>query len=535
MPGNKEMEPFRPTGSASVDTPHASTHDAQLEGESEVARIERLGRQRPDGLSSLWKEAGFVFSIAMSQLLTEYFVSGFTVLLPTVVLELHIPPSATTWPTSAFSLVVSSFLLPFGRLADIYGGFPVYLAGCAWYCAWSLIAGFSANELMLDFCRALQGLGPAAYLPASLTLLGSMYRPGPRKNLVFSIYGAMAPLGFFIGIFFAGVAGEYAGWRWYFWIGTILTVITAVIAFYTIPNDYAEHRGNGVKMDWLGSLTTASGLILLVFAITDSCHAPQGWATPYIYVTLILGIMLLAAAFYVEGWVAEQPLLPFQVFKIKYMRPFVLGLLFAYGTLGIYLLYATLYMENIMHVPPMLVVAWYVPAAVGGCLLASLGGLILHRIPGTIMMAITGIAIIIDSLLWALIPLHASYWAWVFPAMICATIAIDLIFNVANIFFSTALPARQQGLAGALSNVILQLSIALLLGFADIVATATADRGQRQSYKNAFWFSLACGAAALVIFTTFVRIDSAKSDLTADEKEAQKAFEAQEADLANEP
>lgn len=278
----------------------------------------------------------------MSQALTEYFVSGFTVIVPTIVEELHIPASSTTWPASAFSLVVSAFLLPFGRLADIYGGFLVYITGLSWLCVWSLIGGFSQNELMIDFCRAIQGLGPAAYLPASLTLLGSMYRPGPRKNLMFSIYGAMAPLGFFAGIFFAGVATQYAGWGWYFWIGTILVCLTAVTAFYTIPNDYAEHRNNGIKMDWLGSLSTIVGLILLVFGITASGHAPDGWATPYILVTFLLGLLVLGVAFYVEGWLAEQPLLPFEVFKIKYVRPFVVGLLFTYGTLGIFLLYATL-------------------------------------------------------------------------------------------------------------------------------------------------------------------------------------------------
>jgi MFS family permease len=313
-----------------------------LEGETEAARLERLGRQRPEKLTSLWREFGFVFSIAMSQVWTEYFVSGFIVLLPVVVDELDIPSASSTWPTSALSLVVSSFLLPFGRIADIYGGFPVYIAGCIWYCIWSLIAGFSTNELMLDFCRALQGLGPAAYLPASLTLLGSMYRPGPRKNLVFSIYGAMAALGFYVGIFFAGLTGQYIGWRWYFWIGSILVFVTTVIAYFTIPNDRAEHKGNGVKMDWLGSITTAAGLILVVFAITDSSHALRGWASPYIIVTFVLGVLFLGVAFYVEGWVAEQPLLPFDVFKIKYVRPFILGLLFAYGTLGVYLLYATM-------------------------------------------------------------------------------------------------------------------------------------------------------------------------------------------------
>jgi hypothetical protein len=103
--------------------------------------------------------------------------------------------------------------------------------------------------------------------------------------------------------------------------------------------------------------------------------------------------------------------------------------------------------------------------------------------------------------------------------MICATLAIDLVFNIANIVFSTALPARQQGLAGALSNVLQQLSIALLLGFAEVVTTETSYQGEQQSYKNVFWFELACGAAALVTSVGFVRIESAKSDFTADEKE----------------
>lgn len=315
---------------------------ADVRIEAEEARIERLGRQRPESLTSIWREVGFVFSIVMSQLLTEYFVSGFSVLVPTVVRELDIPAPATTWPANAFSLVLSAFLLPFGRLADMYGGFWLYIGGCIWFTIWSLLAGFAQNEIMLDVARALQGLGPAAFLPASLTVLGTMYRPGPRKNLVFSIYGAMAPFGFFVGIFFAGVAAQYTTWRWYFFIGTILAAATGVTAWFTIPNDYQKHRETGVKMDWLGSGTISAGIIFLVFAITDSSHAPHGWATPYILVTFVLAFVFLGAAFYIEGWVASQPLLPLSIFQIKSMKPFLLALVFAYGAVGIYLLYATL-------------------------------------------------------------------------------------------------------------------------------------------------------------------------------------------------
>lgn len=102
-------------------TPSAMTTTQEdqisLEGESSEAKIERLGRQRPHKLVSAWQEVGFVLSIAVSQLINEYFVSGFTLLLPTVAEALQIPSSSSTWPASAFSLVISSFLLPFGRIA----------------------------------------------------------------------------------------------------------------------------------------------------------------------------------------------------------------------------------------------------------------------------------------------------------------------------------------------------------------------------------------------------------------------------------
>jgi glycerol uptake facilitator-like aquaporin len=138
-----------------------------------------------------------------------------------------------------------------------------------------------------------------------------------------------------------GITAEYTTWRWYFWIGSFLAAITAVTSYFTIPSDTSERRGLGIKMDWIGAVLISSGLILVVFAITDSSHAPQGWATPYIYSLLVIGLLLLAAAVYVEGWVAEMPLLPFDLFKVKFMKPLVIALLFTYGSLGVFLLYST--------------------------------------------------------------------------------------------------------------------------------------------------------------------------------------------------
>jgi MFS family permease len=71
-----------------------------------------------------------------------------------------------------------------GRLSDMYGGKRLFVIGVGWLVIWSIVGGVAQTELMLDFARALQGLGPAAFLPSSVMLLGTVYRPGPRKNLV---------------------------------------------------------------------------------------------------------------------------------------------------------------------------------------------------------------------------------------------------------------------------------------------------------------------------------------------------------------
>ncbi|KAF5523522.1 Efflux pump terJ [Colletotrichum aenigma] len=155
---------------------------------------ERLGRQRPEVFSNTLQEVGFRASVLLSNIMAEFLMSGFNVLLPNLISDLHFSANDKTWPSSVFSLVAGGFLLPFGRLTDMYGGFPMFLAGNAWMAAWSLIGGFSRSYIMLVFCRALQGLGAAAFLPSGISLLGSFYRPGRRKNIVFSFTVVVHPL-----------------------------------------------------------------------------------------------------------------------------------------------------------------------------------------------------------------------------------------------------------------------------------------------------------------------------------------------------
>lgn len=150
---------------------------------------------------------------------------------------------------------------------------------------------------MLNCCRALQGLGAAAFLPTGVMLMGTLYRPGPRKNLVFAIYGTAAVFGFFGGIFVARIVGQFLRWGLYFWIGAMLAAITLATSYFSVPSSQRVFARRGsIMMDYFGVFTIVPGLSLTVFAITQSAHAPSGWRTPYIPVCFVLGVALLLGA-----------------------------------------------------------------------------------------------------------------------------------------------------------------------------------------------------------------------------------------------
>lgn len=121
-------------------------------------------------------------------------------------------------------------------------------------------------------------------------------------------------------------------------------------------------------------------------------------------------------------------------------------------------------------------------------------------------------------------PASPNYWAHVLPAMITQTAFVDILYTTSNVFITTRLPARHQGLAGALINCTLYVGMASFLGVADVAVAATAHLGLRASYKVAFWIVVGVIGVVMVIFA-FVDIGSARSELTADEKRARAELE----------
>ena len=166
-------------------------------------------------------------------------------------------------------------------------------------------------------------------------------------------------------------------------------------------------------------------------------------------------------------------------------------------------------------------------------MLAVVGGFVLHILPGRILLIISSVGYVVSVLLFALIParnvesgepsLSYLYWAYVFPAMCCGTIGVDIAFNVTNVFITTAMPARLQASAGALVNSLLYVGLAFWLGIAELaVSTHVNKQGEdnidaRDRYRVGFWTGLGLAAVAMCLTCT-VNLGKASSDMTADEK-----------------
>jgi len=225
-------------------------------------------------------------------------------------------PGQLSWLPAAYSLTVGTFILPAGRWGDLYGHKKLFVLGYFWFALWSLIAGFSVYSGSLTFfafCRGMQGIGPALLLPNGIAVLSRTYPPGPRKEMVLSIFGCTAPGGFVFGAVFSGIFTQFVWWPWSYWVMAAVLVFFGVVVLFVVPSTpVAGGQPSFAELDVPGTVLGVSGLILFNFAWNQGPAA--GWQKVYVYVLLIVGITAISLFFWYEKRWATYPLVPMSSF-----------------------------------------------------------------------------------------------------------------------------------------------------------------------------------------------------------------------------
>ncbi|KXJ91054.1 major facilitator superfamily-domain-containing protein [Microdochium bolleyi] len=469
-------------GTATPPVAHNTYHDQQgSASNSDVEKDPGLNPLEPSRSGSLYfasaislpREILLVAVVCCAQLTTQAGLAQVLAILKTIAndFDLH-SPGEESWLIAAYSLTVGSFILISGRLGDVFGYKRMMIIGYLWYSFWSLVCGLAVyrGAFMFTFARALQGIGPSILLPNGLAVLGASYPNGHRKNMAFSLFGACAPGGAIIGAALAAVFARFAWWPWTFFVSSIGLLFLAVLAVFVVPSipphkdpKTLSFKALIIETDIVAGLVGVTGLILVNVAWNQ---APiVGWTTPYVYVLLILGFLVLAAFIYMELYQSEHPLLPLHALNSNV--GFVLACMaFGWGCFGIWIYYSWVFCARVLDLPELLVVGWFSPVVISGAVAAICTGLVLGRIGPAWTMVIAMSSFLAGSALFAFRPTDQTYWIQMFLCTVITPWGMDMSFPAATLILSDAVPRRHQGVAASLVNTVVNYSISLALGFA---------------------------------------------------------------------
>lgn len=231
--------------------------------------------------------------------------------LPSISQEYGIGSNVAIWIVIVYGLVLSSFLLTFGRAGDVYGYRRIFVLGMMVLASGSLIGSLSPNIEVLLIARAIQALGTAMCSAMAYALVAIIVPRGElgRSIGIVTMFGA---LGFSIGPLVGGIVTEYAGWRYALLVCAPLVLVTFVLTRRLLPDDTPASPGH--RFDRTGSAVLFLALLLLVFPI--NMGQTLGWTSP-----LIMGSLVLCPfSFIVLLWVerrAEDPVLRTDLFRNK--------------------------------------------------------------------------------------------------------------------------------------------------------------------------------------------------------------------------
>ncbi|GHF08723.1 MFS transporter [Amycolatopsis deserti] len=246
--------------------------------------------------------------------------------------DLHLATADVVWIPSVYTLVVATFVLAAGAVADRNGRRRVFLAGVTAMAAGGVVLVFAETFPAVLAGQAVAGLGGALITPSSLALLTHQFpEPGRRAGAI-SAWAAASGLGLAVGPIAAGLALKYTSWHSAFWFNPAIAVIAAVIALAFVP----ESRAAESRLDPLGLLLGAVGAGALVYTLIEGGHT--GFGSGRVVVTAVVTVCALGLFVLVELR-HRAPMLDLRLMRdAQYSTALVLAAAVLFGFVGVSLL-----------------------------------------------------------------------------------------------------------------------------------------------------------------------------------------------------
>jgi EmrB/QacA subfamily drug resistance transporter len=249
------------------------------------------------------------------------------------------------WVVSAYTLTFAAMLMPAGTLADRFGRKRVLVIGLSIFTIASALCGAAPSDTILNWARAMQGVGAALQLSAALATLSQAF-DGAARARAFSFFGSVIGVAIMLGPVGGGMITQYLGWRWAFYINLPIGAAMIALTLLVVEDSKDPHVK---QLDMAGVGTFSGFLTLLTLALISGNRA--GWSSKLILTELIGAAVLFAVFLTVERRQA-RPMIDLRFFRRStYVGANVAGFAYAMTFLTM-LTYLPLYFQSGMgHAP----------------------------------------------------------------------------------------------------------------------------------------------------------------------------------------
>jgi EmrB/QacA subfamily drug resistance transporter len=326
---------------------------------------------------------------SISSFLTPFMISSVNIALPAVGREFQTDAVVLSWVATSYLLAASVALVPFGKLADIYGRKKIFLIGQIIVTITSLLAALSVSAHMLIVVRIFQGVGGAMVFATGIAILTSVYPPQERGK-VLGIAVAAVYIGLSCGPFFGGWLTQSFSWRSIFIVNIPLGLSIILLVVWKLEGEWTGAEGD--KFDLTGSLIYGLAIVAIMYGITI---IPSFMSIGFI----LAGVLALA------GFVKWETRIQYPVFEVNL---FIGNRTFAFSCLAALINYSatfavafllSLYLQYIKGLTPqgagVVLIAQPIVMAAFSPLAGKLSDRIEPRVIASLGMALTTLGLIL--------------------------------------------------------------------------------------------------------------------------------------------